>query len=201
MSKDKPLSLAVKDKKGATMSPIDSIRQQADVLRDMPFDELMKLAEENEAIAIDASQTGDGYHLITSKDKEHLVGVPFVVMPEWDIMPSSQRPGQFFATLPIRTAHPVAKLGNHDHIRLNDGSTGIYRQLSDMKAKGFTGIIVCRNGLQVSKDYEVTEPVFDEKTGEPVIDATTGKQATRAKVDPVTGNVIKGTTYYLDTTV
>lgn len=190
----------VRDKKGALMSPLDTIRQQKGALRNLSFEELTKLAAtlEEAGEGLDATQAGDGFRLLKRDDKKLLVGVPFVIL-DWDIFPSKERPGQYFTSAEIKTEHAISKLGG-DTFRLNDGSTGIHAQLKDLRLRGFTGLLVCRNGLRVSEKYVVTEPAYDE-AGEPIMDQETGKQVQKPKVDPVTGEQIISTTYYLDTSL
>lgn len=176
---------------GGKTSTLDRVRQEKSVaeLKDMDFDELIRQAEAAGELT-DASQLGEGYHLLRGEDeKEKLVGVPFVVI-DW-----KDNPGRFgdFFTLRIKTKYPVmfGETG-YQHFIVNDGSTGIARQMADRKAAGDMSLIYCRHGLQVSKDYEVTTKELDPDTG---------KTIRKPVIDPSTGKPILGTTFYLDTSL
>jgi hypothetical protein len=172
-------------------STLDRLRDEKSVgqLREMDFDDLVKMAEEAGEL-LDATQLGEGYHLLASDDKEKLVNAPFAVV---DARFNEKGKYGGFVTLHIKTKFPIV-FGEeaYQHFILNDGSTGIARQIRDMQENGFHGIIYCRHGLRVSKDYEVTE----KKT-----DPDTGKEVRVPIVDPATGKPILGTTYYLDTSL
>lgn len=188
----------------ARMNPLDALSQRdpkgrlnLGALANLDFDTLAQVAEEHGAVH--AGQLGDGFALLESaRDKEYLVGEPFIIL-DWDEWPSKDRPGTYFCSLVIKTKNPIGKLGGGTNFRLNDGSTGIYRQMRDCRASGIATPILVDNGLRVSKDYTVTEPAYDEK-GQPILDEVTGKQVQKPKIDPMTGQEIKGTTFYLDTT-
>jgi hypothetical protein len=151
---------------------------------EVSFDELMKQLEAEGELA-NVSQLGEGFHLLRGDDdKEKLVGVPFVIM---DYVKNLGSKSPWFYTLKIRTATPIY-FGKeaYTHFIVNDGGTGIGRQMADWVENGGKGAILCQRGLTVSKDYEVMEkdPITGEK--KPVI-------------DPATGKPILGTTFYLDT--
>lgn len=178
-----------------TGSPLDRISPNVLAMRDMSFDELEEQSTDIESI--DASQMGDGFVLVKGADKGNFVGVDLFVL-DWVVQPSSERPGQYFTSARIKTKHPIPKLGNGVNFRINDGSSGIHKQLWDLTEGGFRGVLRCRKGLSESK-YTVMEPVFDE-AGNAVIDPNTHKQAKKAKIDPLTNKEIgEATTYFLDT--
>jgi hypothetical protein len=171
-------------------SLLDRMREEKTVaeVRDMDFDTL--LAQLNaDGQVLDASQLGEGFHLLQGKDeKKKLVG-EYLAVIDWVI-----NPGKFggFATLKIKTKFPI-RFGEegYQNFIVNDGSTGIKRQIQDMQAQGFTGVIVCRKGFRVSEDYEVTETYTDDN----------GDTKERPVLDPATGKPILATTFYLDTSL
>jgi hypothetical protein len=169
---------------------LDKLREDKSIaeLRDSDFDSLVKQIE-TEGELLDASQLGEGFHLLQGKaEKKSLVGVPFVII-DWQT-----NPGRFggFVSLKVKTKFPVVFNGEgYTNFIVNDGSTGIKRQLQDMRESGMRGMILCRKGFRVSEDYEVKEEYTD----------TDGETKTRAIVDPTTGKPILGTTFYIDTSL
>jgi hypothetical protein len=170
-------------------STLDRLRNGAQGLkaaRDMDWDALLQSLDA-EGKVVDVSQLGDGFHLLQGvDDKKKLIGQPLVVL-DWDI-----NPGKFggFATLHIKTQHPIVFNGTgYNHFILNDGGSGIGRQIFDFNANGGDGVIVCRRGLRVSEDYEVMQP-DPENPGKKI-----------PVIDPATGKPVLGTTFYLDTSL
>jgi hypothetical protein len=171
-----------------TSSILDRMREEKTVseVRDMDFDTLIKELENQ---VLDATQLGEGFHLLQGKDeKKKLVGETLAVI-DWVI-----NPGKFggFASLKIKTKFPV-RFGEEAYTNfiVNDGGTGIRRQIQDLQSQGFTGVLVCRKGFRVSEDYEVTEEYTDEH----------GDKKQRKVLDPVTNQPVLGTTFYLDTSL
>jgi len=156
---------------------------KASELEAIDWDEMIQ-GLESEGQVLDASQVGEGFHLLQGKDnKKKLVGQPFAIL-DWTI-----NPGRFggFATIKIRTQFPVMFDGQaYKYFILNDGGTGIARQIQDLKNAGHLGIVVCKKGLRVSGDYEVTQVVDGKK---------------ESVIDPSTGKPVLGTTFYLDTSL
>jgi hypothetical protein len=171
---------------------LDRLRDEKSLseLRDTSFDELVRQAEEAGEL-LDAVQLGEGFHLLRGEEeKEKLVGEEFMVV-DWRDNPQGKF-GVFF-TMHIKTKHPI-RFGEeaYQHFIVNDGSTGIARQLLDLKRAGSTGMIHCRRGLRVSKDYEVVTRETDPDTGETI---------RKPVLDPATGKPVLGTTFYLDTSL
>jgi len=161
------------------MSALDRLRNDSKKLRDTSFADLLAVAKESGEI-LDAAQAGDGYTLVKSAaDKRHFVGVP-VLIEDWKLQNTGSFGDGTFVTAHLRTEFPVAALGGATRFILNDGSTGIAKQLMELRNDGFTGVLLCRKGFSRS-EYEVKDPV----TKEPVL-------------DPVSGKAKVGVTYYLD---
>lgn len=172
-------------------STLDKLRKAKTTVaqqEEMSFDEIIKTLEE-EGQLLDASQLGEGYHLLQGKaEKKRLIGIPLVVI-DW-----VTNPGKFggFVTIKVVTGVPVIFDGQgYTKFIVNDGSTGIARQIADLQNAAFRGVIRCRKGLRASEDYEVQEVYTDEN----------GEQKKRAVVDPSTGKPILATTFYLDTSL
>jgi hypothetical protein len=170
-----------------TLSALDKIRGKntvkASELEVLDWDAMIQ-GLEAEGQVLDASQVGEGFHLLQGKDdKKKLVGQPLAII-DWSI-----NPGRFggFATLKVRTQFPIMFDGQaYKYFIINDGGTGIARQIQDLQQTGFAGVIVCKRGLRVSEDYEVMQVVDGKK--EPVM-------------DPATNKPVLGTTFYLDTSL
>lgn len=173
-------------------SALDRIRKQGvDALEDttlvkeLTFDEILANIPQDQLFTGD--ELGDGFHLLKGADeKKKLCGVPLIVVDY------RFNPGAFgqFVTMHVRTKNKIAFDGDdHDMFIVNDGGTGIPRQLADFKNQGKAGMIYLKNGLRVSEDYEVMEKY---------IDADTGKTEKRPIIG-VDGKPILGTTFYLDT--
>lgn len=176
-------------------SALDRLRGDRRELRDASFDDVVKQLPEEQVL--DAAQAGDGFTLIESAGgKAHLVGVPLLVL-DW----KENNTGNFgdgkFVTAYVKTQHPIAALGGSTNFLLNDGSTGVAKQLRDLRRDGFNGVVVCRRGLSRS-EYEVTEQAYDAETGEALLNED-GSPQKRPVLDPKSGKPITGVTYYLDT--
>jgi hypothetical protein len=177
--------------KGRT-STLDRVREEKGLaeLRDMSFEDLIAEAQDAGEL-LDAVQLGEGYHLLRGEDeKEKLVGQELAVLNYRD---NPQGKFGVFFTLHIKTRFPI-RFGeeSYQHFIVNDGSSGIARQLLDLKRAGSTGVIHCRRGFRVSKDYEVVTREVDPDTGETI---------RKPVIDPGTGKPILGTTFYLDTSL
>lgn len=83
---------------------------------------------------------GDGFRLL--EDKATAVGREFLII-DWKMIldPTTERE---YASIRLITSY-------NDLVRMNDGSTGIYRQLKMLESKGIYGGIHCANGLRVSE--------------------------------------------------
>lgn len=181
------------------LSPMDRLRDPA-ALRSIDFNDLVGQANEVGGL-IEAAQAGDGYKLLDDKGKKLLVGKEFIIT---SFRPIHSQFGGYYMSATLRTKHPIPELGGMDAFRINDGGTGIATQLMQVwnahpdKGVDEMPLIHCRKGLQVSEDYLVTEPEFDEN-GDPVIDPVTRQQKQKPRVDPFNGKEMHGTTFYLDT--
>jgi hypothetical protein len=177
---------AIVPTKGASV--LDKMREDKSLasVRDMDFDTLLKELDEQ---LLDSTQLGEGFHLLQGKDeKKKLVGEPLLIL---DFV---LNPGKFggFVSLKIKTKFPI-RFGEegYQNFIVNDGSTGIKRQIQDLQHAGFSGVIYCQKGLRVSEDYEVKEDYTDEN----------GDIKQRPILDPATGKPVLGTTFYLDTSL
>lgn len=91
---------------------------------------------------------GDGFQMLT--DKSVAVGKEFLII-DWAFI-TDQTTGREYASIRLITAHNAL-------IRMNDGSTGIYKQLKMLESKGIHGGVHCVNGLRVS------EYMFEDEKG------------------------------------
>jgi hypothetical protein len=121
------------------------------------FEDAMALMQ-SAGISVDdaAEAIGDGFVLL--EDKAKLQDVPCLFMT-WSFSPGEYGNGEYV------TARVVAKLDNGTVAKyvLNDGSTGIYKQLreyTDMSGK--LGGLAAHGGLKVSN---YTKDIFNPKTG------------------------------------
>lgn len=113
-----------------------------------------------------ADEIGSGFRVL--EDKDQLLKVPFFAL-EWRF-----NPGKYVNDYGEKTDFVSITLVTkyNDKYILNDGSTGIAAQLRDFSDRtGAYGGLMCRNGLRVSRDYEVRIP--DGKGGEKTILGTT----------------------------
>ncbi|SRR5258708_463556 len=97
------------------------------VLSTMDFDALVASA------ANIAPWIGSGWTVVPTKEQSKLEGVPFVIV---DI---AERAGDFgpYYSLQVRLRNPIVIDGTEtDRVVINDGSTGIYEQLSSMLDNG-----------------------------------------------------------------
>jgi hypothetical protein len=189
-AKTAPVTGLAKTKKESALDRIreNAIINAAEAAKDLSFEELLASIPADQLIS--ASEIGDGYHLLRGDDdKRRLVGVPFIIT-DWDWHPGSY--GQF-VTMRVKTRNPVTIDGqDYDMFIVNDGSTGIARQLEDWgKNEGRSGLILAKRGLRAS-DYDVMEDVIDNDTG---------KVIKKPVLDPATGKGISATTFYLDLSV
>ena len=124
----------------------------ADELRNITsFQDALNLISAKGIETVNSSDViGDGFTLLESKDKERLVGVPFLLL-SWRFAKGNV--GEFVS------AHLVTT--HNEKFIINDGSTGIMQQLADLTKSGVNGGIACKRGLRKS-EYEYTDP----KTGE-----------------------------------
>ena len=113
-----------------------------------------------------ADEIGSGFKVL--EDKDELLKIPFLIL-EWRF-----NPGKYINDLGEKTDFVSITLvtKHNEKYILNDGSTGIAAQLRDLTDRtGSYGGLLCRNGLRVSRDYEVRLP--DGKGGEKTILGTT----------------------------
>lgn len=112
-----------------------------------------------------ADEIGSGFSVLEDKDK--LLKQTFLIL-EWRFNPGKYTNDTGELT-DFVSATVITKA--NDRFILNDGSTGIAKQLRDLSDRtGQYGGLLCRNGLRVSRDYDVELP---------------------------DGSTTKGTTYYL----
>jgi len=153
--------------------PDTSVEVAREVNRDVySIDDLHDINSLQDALDLvgdvdDFSEYGTGFVVLDKRDKDRLVGVPFVIV-EWRFNHSAQYQGDFVSALVVTESG--------EKYVINDGSTGICTQLKSVlerriknnRARPNTGLTV-RGGLRRS-DYDTTD-------GD--------------------GNPIKATTYYL----
>lgn len=95
---------------------------------------------------VDGREFGTGYAVLGKDEKGRLAGVPFIIQ-DW-----TMNEGDFgsFVSLTILTQ-------SNERLILNDGSTGIAKQMEEISASGNTKAIYVKKGLRRS-DYEYTDP-------------------------------------------
>lgn len=147
------MATATKDKPG-TLVTLEQIRKE--IPKDVTFETLVKALAPD---TMESSELGDGFSVLPTSEKPKLVGVPFLIL-DWNI--NEGQNGEF-ASVRLITS-------NNQRLIINDGSTGICRQLQELASKGESRAILCRHGLRRS-DYTTN----------------------------VDGKEISATTFYLDT--
>lgn len=132
------------------------------------FDDLYNLINDRFGGIWDAAEEiGDGFELLD--DKSRLVGVPLVLV-QWSFTGSDYGEGEFVS---VRCATQNPRTGEMEKWVINDGSTGIYRQLKEFsESHNVYGGLTIGNGLRRS-DYTY--------------------------VDEADGKSKPATTYYIDT--
>lgn len=132
------------------------------------IDDAIRYFNSNEGVVQAGDVLGDGF---TITEKEALLNIPLLIL-DW-----SEHLGDSGPYASVR-----AITSDNRKVRFSDGSTGIYRQLTELFLKGVERGILVRTGLTKS-DYFV-----NEKTGE------------ITKTNPGDPKVWKkATTYYLAT--
>lgn len=106
-------------------------------------------AQEYGQVVSSTDVIGDGFILLP--DKAMAVGREFLVI-DWKFI-TDKDTGREYASM--RIINP-----QNEKAIINDGSTGIYRQLKDLSDRGIRGGIHCSNGLRVS------EYVYENDNGE-----------------------------------
>jgi hypothetical protein len=146
------------------------------------FDDALRLASaEFGNVATADQEIGDGFRIATEDDKRKMVGVPLMLL-DW-----SFREGDFADYVSI---HAIAAGPDNRAVKwiLNDGSTGICRDLRDYTTKtGRTGGLMVRAGLRAS-DY-----VIDPESGTPLTKQQAAEYTAQGK------RTAPATTFYLDT--
>lgn len=135
-------------------------------LRDIAsFEDAIMAAEtEGETIALASQEIGSGF--VVLDDKDLLLKVPFLIL-EWRF-----NAGKYENDLGEKTdfVSMTVVTKNNDKYIVNDGSTGIARQLREYSDRtNKYGMLLAEKGLRVSRDYTVV----------------------------VNGREINGTTYYI----
>lgn len=100
---------------------------------------------------VSAQEFGSGFSVLDTKEKGRLVGVPFIIL-DWQFNEGDN--GQFVSLRVITQAN--------EKLVINDGSTGIYRQLMEIADTGEERAVFCKRGLRVS-NYDYTDPKTQEK--------------------------------------
>lgn len=127
------------------------------------FDAALMLLQDAGVVVESAADYGSGFSVV---EKESLVGVPFVIV-EWRF-----NDGKF--SEPFVSAECVTKHG--DKVVINDGSTGICRQLREIaEQRENAGNPNARMGLVVPNGLTRTDYWFNEDTKETSSKPQTGK--------------------------
>jgi hypothetical protein len=99
---------------------------------------------------VSSTELGNGWGLLSSKEKARLVGVPLLIL-SWRVNDGDN--GEF-VSLQVVT--------NSERLIVNDGSTGIRDQIKALAEEGETRAIYCKHGLRRS-DYTYTDPKTKEE--------------------------------------
>lgn len=120
------------------------------------FADALRLAEEQYGTVEAASAAiGDGFALLTTEQKQQLVGVPCIFL-SWSFSPSEQGERGEFVTVRVVTE-------DGRKLVLNDGSSGVYSQLREYTDEsGRDGGLIVKRGLRKS-DYTYTETEGKDK--------------------------------------
>lgn len=120
---------------------------RADLDEIVDFDALVAAA--NEALgAENVTAISSNYTVLNGKDKEQLVGVPFIIRKA--TLSADKLTGNAYVVL-----HVVTK--NNDHFVVTDGSTGIYEQVTALMEKHDRDYaFLAANGLR-SSTYGVSQ--------------------------------------------
>lgn len=116
------------------------------------FDDALALAQAQYGnIEAASSAIGDGFELLSTDQKQQLVGVPLLILSFSFAKSEVGDKGEFV------TARVVTQAGRK--AVLNDGSTGVYQQLKDYQREtGRDGGLLVQRGLRKSEyTYEETQ--------------------------------------------
>lgn len=167
------------------LNPVNAPMPSDEMLRNISsFEEAQALAEELHGAIQDYAETyGTGFELLD--DKSQLVGKPLVLL-SWRI--NSGNFGGFVS------AHAITESG--DKYIVNDGSTGLYKQLAEITANsGRIGGLLVKKGLRESEYPICAGPVDDPRgCGMP----RTAMDAECQTCGDTTDRRATGHTYYLD---
>lgn len=94
---------------------------------------------------VSASEFGNGFAVLETKDKGQLVGVPFIIL-DWTLREGDNGD---YVSLEIVTQ-------DNRKLIVNDGSTGILKQIRDIAETGDTRAIYVKKGLRKS-EYTYTD--------------------------------------------
>jgi hypothetical protein len=148
------------------------------------FDDAMKLAVKqfgNVILAHEDKNLGSGFRLTSDEDKYKLIGVPLILL-DWRF-----NPGEFGDDFGSITAVAQGEDGKSNKLIINDGGTGICKDLKEYTQKtNRMGGLLCRRGLRVS-EYDT-----DLDSGKPISKMTVMEYHRDGKK---TG---RGKTFYLD---
>lgn len=140
-----------KGNKGASF--LEDLRDLADsngkAFEDFGFGDVLKQLESDGEIFA-AAELGNGFAVLSTKDKARLVGVPLLIL-NWNFNDGEN--GEFVS---------AQVMTNTERLIVNDGSTGIYKQLKALADTGEVRAIFAKHGLRKS-EYEYTDPKTQEK--------------------------------------
>jgi hypothetical protein len=123
--------------------PVDTLALRSKPAKEMGFSEISKQLYEAGDI-VSAAEYGTGFEVLDKDAKGQLVGVPFIVL-DWTL-----NEGDFGEFVSLR-------LVTQDNRKLivNDGSTGIAKQIREIAEVGEQRALYVKKGLRRS-DYEYT---------------------------------------------
>jgi hypothetical protein len=134
----------------------DVVKSPTRLFNDDQMSEISTFADVEKAIAerglgvLDFSDFGTGFAVLTTEEKRTLVGTPCAII-DWRFNFDDENGGEF-VSLSIVTE-------DGRKVIVNDGSTGIYAQMSKLEEKnpGVRGVIKLRKGFTVSDYTHVDE--------------------------------------------
>jgi hypothetical protein len=127
----------------------DAAKKNGKAVDELGFGDILKQLEAEGEI-VSAAALGTGWAILNNKDKARLAGVPMLIL---NYQFNEGDNGEFVS---------VEVLTNTERLIVNDGSTGIYRQLKELAESGELRAIYCKHGLRESK-YEYEDPKTGEK--------------------------------------
>jgi hypothetical protein len=153
MSKNQPQTENTEIAEMEDTTQIQSSVFSEDSLREIQnFDDAIRLAQAQFGnIASVSEEIGDGFVVLSTDEKAILVGIPCLAL-EWEFWPGNHG-DKGFVSIRLVARMPGGVMGKYI---INDGSTGVMRQLKDYTDRtGRRGALMLPGGLRAS-EYQKT---------------------------------------------